>query len=303
MPLKEDPPAIPPVAAPTIVRGWVEVKTKRIFGRDKWVKAMCEYNPAARKLSCTDSTGKEWRAMDCWLVDVANRYGKRQHRFDIESDGSQRPMALAVEGIEEKQRWVAAVETKEALRARQEQARREQELMVEHGESTIEEAQRQKQRGGGGGGEMVKVVVTSNVAKYRVGQKVQAMGGGAVNGFIIQVVLHDPGGAFEDLATLHVGPLEMLQAQQQQQRKEAKAAQGQKEEEDCVTSVVWDTSMNTIAGIESTPSASLKFMPLRERSDSGVSIEEKMNAPYWLRTDDTATPVENVPEVSEGPIT
>jgi hypothetical protein len=175
-------PATPPVAAPMIVRGRVEVKMKRIFGRDKWLKAMGEYNPAAHKFSCTDSTGKELIAMDCWLVDVANRQGKRQHRFDIESDGSQQPMALAAEGIGEKQRWVAAVETKETLRARQEpQARREQELMVKHGESTIEEAQ----------------------------------------------------------------------------RKEAKAAQGQKEEEDCVTSVVWDTSMNTIAGIESTPSASL----------------------------------------------
>jgi hypothetical protein len=224
MPLKEDPPATPPVAAPPIVRGEVEVKTKTIFGRDKWLKAFCSYNPAARKFSCTDSTGKERRAMDCWLVDVANRQGKRQHRFDIESDRSQRPMALAAEGIGEKQRWVAAVETKEALRARQEQAKRElivrifqfeQELMVEHSESTIEEAQ----------------------------------------------------------------------------RKEAKAAQGQKEEEDCVTSVVWDTSMNTIAGIESTPSASLKFMPLRERSDGGVSVEEKANA------------VENVREVSEGLIT
>jgi hypothetical protein len=134
--LKEDPPATPPVAALTIVRGWVEVKTKGIFGRDKWLKAMCEYYPAAHKFSCTDSTGKERRAMDCWLVDVANRQGKRQHRFDIESDGSQRPMALAAEGIGEKQRWLVAVETKEALRARQEQARREQELMVEHGEST-----------------------------------------------------------------------------------------------------------------------------------------------------------------------
>jgi hypothetical protein len=179
------------------MRGRVEVKTKRVFGRDKWLEAMLEYNPAAHKFSCTDSTGKERRAMDCWLVDVANRQGKRQHRFDIESDGSQRPIALAAEGIGEKQRWVAAVETKEALRARQEQVRREQELMVEHSESTIEEAQ----------------------------------------------------------------------------RKEAKAAQGQKEEEeDCVTSGVWDTSMNTIAGIESTLSASLKFMPLRERRDGGVTM-------------------------------
>jgi tetratricopeptide (TPR) repeat protein len=38
----------------------------------------------------------------------------------------------------------------------------------------------------------------------------------------------------------------------------------EKAKEDCVTSMVWDTSMNTVAGIESTPIASLKFMPLRE---------------------------------------
>jgi hypothetical protein len=52
-------------------------------------------------------------------VDVANRQGKRQHRFDIDSDGSQHPIALAAEGTGEKQRLVLAVETKEALRARQ----------------------------------------------------------------------------------------------------------------------------------------------------------------------------------------
>jgi hypothetical protein len=118
----------------------VEVKTKGTFGRDKWLKGTCQYDSATREFICTDSTGKERRLTQCWLVDVANRQGKRQHRFDIDSDGSQQPMALAAEGASEKQRWVAAVETKEALRSRQ----ADQALMAKHGVSTIEEAKRKE---------------------------------------------------------------------------------------------------------------------------------------------------------------
>jgi serine/threonine-protein kinase len=127
-----------PPAAPAILRGRVEMKVKGAVFGSSWLKGTCDYN--AHEFTCIDSTGKERRAIDCWLVDVANREGKRQHRFDIDSDGSQQPMALAAEGAGEKQRWVAAVETKQALRARQEQEMQEQALMAKHGVGTIEEA-------------------------------------------------------------------------------------------------------------------------------------------------------------------
>jgi hypothetical protein len=48
--------------------------------------------------------------------------------------------------------------------------------------------------------------------------------------------------------------------------------------EDCVTSVVWDTSMNTITSIESTPIASLKFMPLHEAQQ----VQQVQQAQQWL---------------------
>jgi hypothetical protein len=132
-------PTAPPIAAIQMVRGRVEVKVKGTFG-DKWIKAACEHNHALHEFSSTDSKGKQQRVTDCWVVDVPSRSGKRQHRFDIDSDGNQQPIALAAESAEEKQRWMVAVETKEALRARQ----AEQALMAKHDVSTIEEARKKE---------------------------------------------------------------------------------------------------------------------------------------------------------------
>jgi hypothetical protein len=53
-------------------------------------------------------------------------------------------------------------------------------------------------------------VETSNVGKYRVGQEVRGMGGGAVNGFIIQVVPRDPQAQGQGPGVLKIGPIEML---------------------------------------------------------------------------------------------
>jgi hypothetical protein len=137
------PPNAPPIAAIQVVHGCVEVKMKGTFG-DKWIKAACEYNPATHEFSSTDSKGKQQRVADCWVVDVPNRSGKRQHRFDIDSDENQQPIALAAESAGEKQQWMVAVETTEALRARQEQARQDQALMTKYSVSTIEEARRKE---------------------------------------------------------------------------------------------------------------------------------------------------------------
>jgi hypothetical protein len=47
-----------------VICGRMEVKTKGIFGRDKWIMCICEYSTDAREFTCTDSTGKERRATD-----------------------------------------------------------------------------------------------------------------------------------------------------------------------------------------------------------------------------------------------
>jgi TATA-binding protein-associated factor Taf7 len=56
------------------------------------------------------------------------------------------------------------------------------------------------------------------------------------------------------------------QKQEEEEEEEPQELQKQLSESDegCVKSVVWDTSMNTNAGIMRTPITSLKFMPLRE---------------------------------------
>jgi hypothetical protein len=133
------PPSAPPAAAP-VVRGRAKVRAKGAVFGSSWRNATCLYNPATREFTCTDTTGKEQRLTECWLVDVPNRQGKKQHRFDIDSDRSQQPISLAPEGAGEKQRWVVAVETKAALRTRQ----ADQALMTKHGVSTIEEARRKE---------------------------------------------------------------------------------------------------------------------------------------------------------------
>jgi hypothetical protein len=53
------------------------------------------------------------------VVDVLNREGKKQHRFDVVSYTQGTPVALAAAGGAEKQRWLAVMETKQAKRARE----------------------------------------------------------------------------------------------------------------------------------------------------------------------------------------
>jgi hypothetical protein len=66
-----------------------------------------------------------------------------------------------------------------------------------------------------------------------------------------------------------------------QERVEKAEGHDQEQEEHkeyCMTSVVWDTSMNIVAGIESTPIASLKFMPLREAQQ----VQQVQQVQQWL---------------------
>jgi hypothetical protein len=101
--------APPPPASNEVVIGSLQVKVKgKLFG-DSWPDADCKYNPATHEFSSTDSKGKQQRVADCWVVDVLNREGKTQHRFDVVSQYSTL-VALAAAGAAEKQRWLAVIE-------------------------------------------------------------------------------------------------------------------------------------------------------------------------------------------------
>jgi hypothetical protein len=90
----------------------VEVKGK-LFG-SSWHEVDGEYNPGTREFSSTDSKGKQQRVADCLVVDVLNREGKKQHRFNVVSNTEGTLVALAAAGGAEKQRWLAVMETKQA---------------------------------------------------------------------------------------------------------------------------------------------------------------------------------------------
>jgi hypothetical protein len=121
-------------------RGSLQVEVKGKLYGSSWHDADCKYDSGMHEFSITDSKGKQRRVENCWVGDVnVHRSSKIQHRFDI-SDGKQLPIALAAGSAGEKQRWMLAVETKEALRARQ----AEEALMAKYGVSTIEEAMSKK---------------------------------------------------------------------------------------------------------------------------------------------------------------
>jgi hypothetical protein len=111
-----------------------------LFG-SSWPDADCNYNPATREFSSTDSKGEQQRVADCCVVDVLNRECKKQHRFDVVSQTQGTLVALAAAGGAEKQRWLAAMETKQA---REKRKAEEQALMAKHGVNTIEEARRKE---------------------------------------------------------------------------------------------------------------------------------------------------------------
>jgi hypothetical protein len=104
------PPTAPPIAATQMMRGSLQVKVKGSMFGDSWVGADSNYNPATREFSSTDSKGKQQRVADCWVVDVLNREGKKQHRFDVVSYTQGTLVALAAAGGAEKQRWLAVME-------------------------------------------------------------------------------------------------------------------------------------------------------------------------------------------------
>jgi hypothetical protein len=80
-----------------------------VFG-DSWPEAICEYSIATREFTCTCGNGKQQRVVECELVDVPNREGKKQFRFDIVSDRGQiQHIALAANTAEVKRRWLAAI--------------------------------------------------------------------------------------------------------------------------------------------------------------------------------------------------
>jgi hypothetical protein len=95
-----------------MVRGSLQVKVEGRL-RDSWVRADCEYDSATHEFSSTDSKGKQQRVANCWVVDVPNSFGAKQHRFDVHSVVSYTQgtlVALAAAEGAEKQRWLAMME-------------------------------------------------------------------------------------------------------------------------------------------------------------------------------------------------
>jgi hypothetical protein len=123
-----------------IVRGSLQVKVKGRL-RDSWLDADCECDSATREFSSTDSKGEQQKVADCWVVDVPNSSGTKQHRFDVVSNTQSTPVSLAAAGGAEKQRWLAMMETKQA------REEREEALMAKYGVNTIEEARRWMEAG------------------------------------------------------------------------------------------------------------------------------------------------------------
>jgi hypothetical protein len=119
------------------------------------------------EFSSTDSKGEQQKVADCWVVDVPNSSGKKQHRFDVVSNTQSTHVALAAAEAGEKQRWLTMMETKQEREEREAEERKkeaeakqarekrkaeerkkeaeakqaeEQALITKHGVSTIEEA-------------------------------------------------------------------------------------------------------------------------------------------------------------------
>jgi hypothetical protein len=88
-------------------------ETGTMYG-SSWFNSDCEYNPNTRDFFY-NFKGKWHRVADSWIVDVANETGllmKPRHRFDI-LFGDHPPMSLAAAKMEEKQMWLATMDTKE----------------------------------------------------------------------------------------------------------------------------------------------------------------------------------------------
>jgi hypothetical protein len=129
----------------------VKVKNSII---DLWPLLSCEYNLSSRAFnsgsgsSASLSTGAQHQLPDVVVTDVANRWGKRQHRFNLTtaassiaasrppsitpvcsfggagangvSEGGRVVVALGASSKQEKAKWMAVLETEEERRTREE---------------------------------------------------------------------------------------------------------------------------------------------------------------------------------------
>jgi hypothetical protein len=86
-----------------------------VFG-SSWLDADCQYNPATTEFAYTDSKGGQQRVGGCWILDVENRSGKKQYRFDVHSIGST-VISLAAGTEGEKQKWTTAMLDKKKIMA------------------------------------------------------------------------------------------------------------------------------------------------------------------------------------------
>jgi hypothetical protein len=116
---------------------WLQIKVKGMLGHS-WLIATCKYNPATHVFMCTDmkamntqgvlkhpAQGVHLELSNCWMVDVPDRQGKKQQRFNISNASGQKVEVAAHSGGRErlnstklKRVWIMAMETEWQCRRR-----------------------------------------------------------------------------------------------------------------------------------------------------------------------------------------
>jgi len=105
-------------AAKEEVSGILKMKVKGSLFGDSWPEVECHFTKE-------DGGTFTYRTLDgsergertnCILVDMVNREGKKQHRFDVTGDGGSEAVQLAAASDEEKRMWTTAIDKVEVER-------------------------------------------------------------------------------------------------------------------------------------------------------------------------------------------
>ena len=93
-----------------VLGGRLAVKKKGMM-INSWPQAECTFDRRTRLFTCRYPHAQKPKQLPVRsAVDVANRPGKRQHRFDVVVSGRREAAAaLAAQSDEEKRRWLAAI--------------------------------------------------------------------------------------------------------------------------------------------------------------------------------------------------
>jgi hypothetical protein len=130
------------------INGELYVKTKGVVS-DSWSAVHCIYNNASKAFSHSNGdkpeTEHSQQLQRVCCEDVANRPGKRQHRFNVlelKPNGQVlKQLELAAEFAEEKQRWTAAITSAQRERARLQEAHAARMRLLQADEVDIDQRQ------------------------------------------------------------------------------------------------------------------------------------------------------------------